>query len=649
MTKRPHPRPPASRHDITGGRERDRKAGSSPLPLGNAPDYKPAARARWAAILAAMVFGAAMLTQSAWFQQTASATFDETLYLSCALETVRIGRLDPTLALKGTAPLPVLLEWLPTAIRAGGRERPDRWQGMLEDPPLVTSARRTTACVIGLPLLVAVSSWLTRRRGVMAGILGAGLTAFSPSILAHISLAATDACFALFSVLALAALVWHVSRPSWPRGILAASLTGAAMAAKYSGVFLLPVALVAFLLRGLARGESTVVLPPRDGRSRNRLARVFLHAAGNMILFATIAALFCWALHGFAFAEISRIDGFHEPGTPSWMQRLAGRSLPSPLVGCLAQHLHNVRGQPAFLMGMTSMTGWWFYFPYAAMFKSTPVELFIAAAVIVLGAIGWSAALGRGRCAVPESAGQVGNLPPIARQVGNLPYVFDYAPWLWWSALVAYGVMMLGVRVQIGQRYLLPMYPLLLLIAGDLFGSFTARRSVAFRWGCAVIVGAAVAAQAVFAWMVAPHYLAYFSPLVGGPEHGHRLLGDSNIDWGQDLPSLRKTIQDGGYQRVLLSYFGTATPAAYGIDAVEMRSAPRTSLMDFDCVAVSVNHLSGVYPFEDPRLWVLAGVAPTSRAGYSIMVYDLRSPDIRNGIGERMAQVAAETARPLPP
>jgi len=66
-------------------------------------------------------------------------------------------------------------------------------------------------------------------------------------------------------------------------------------------------------------------------------------------------------------------------------------------------------------------------------------------------------------------------------------------------------------------------------------------------------------------------------------------------------------------------------------------------------VAASVNHLSGVYPMEDPRLWALAGVEPTSRAGYSIMVYDLRSPPIRRSLGERLARIAAETAKPISP
>jgi len=34
---------------------------------------------------------------------------------------------------------------------------------------------------------------------------------------------------------------------------------------------------------------------------------------------------------------------------------------------------------------------------------------------------------------------------------------------------------------------------------------------------------------------VAPHYLAYFNELAGGPANGFKELADSNLDWGQDL------------------------------------------------------------------------------------------------------------------
>ena len=34
-----------------------------------------------------------------------------------------------------------------------------------------------------------------------------------------------------------------------------------------------------------------------------------------------------------------------------------------------------------------------------------------------------------------------------------------------------------------------------------------------------------------------PNYIAHFNFALGGPRGGIELLGDSNLDWGQDLPA----------------------------------------------------------------------------------------------------------------
>jgi hypothetical protein len=92
------------------------------------------------------------------------------------------------------------------------------------------------------------------------------------------------------------------------------------------------------------------------------------------------------------------------------------------------------------------------------------------------------------------------------------------------------------------------------------------------RWVRWLIVGclALSAAEAIWIW---PDYLAYFNLLAGGPSNGYRHLVDSSLDWGQDLKELRRWLDahpaDDG-QRVYLSYFGTALPRYYKIDAVKL-------------------------------------------------------------------------------
>ena len=76
--------------------------------------------------------------------------------------------------------------------------------------------------------------------------------------------------------------------------------------------------------------------------------------------------------------------------------------------------------------------------------------------------------------------------------------------------------------------------------------------------------------QAVSAVGIYPHFLAYFSPIVGGPAQGYQHLVDSSLDWGQDLPGLKHWLDQNRRpgEPVYLSYFGTGEPDHYGIEAV---------------------------------------------------------------------------------
>ncbi len=63
---------------------------------------------------------------------------------------------------------------------------------------------------------------------------------------------------------------------------------------------------------------------------------------------------------------------------------------------------------------------------------------------------------------------------------------------------------------------------------------------------------------------------------VGGPKHGYKHLVDSSLDWGQDLPTLKKWLDENAAEdeRVYLSYFGTSAVDKYGIAALPLPSSP---------------------------------------------------------------------------
>src|SRR5205823_6222608 len=93
-----------------------------------------------------------------------------------------------------------------------------------------------------------------------------------------------------------------------------------------------------------------------------------------------------------------------------------------------------------------------------------------------------------------------------------------------------------------------------------------------------------------------------------------KYLSDSNLDWGQDLKGLGNFLKKQGDCEVLLSYFGTAVPMAYGIRAQGLPTLWEYPKFDHinsaspkkEFCAVSVTNLQGTY-FSDHRLygWLL--------------------------------------------
>jgi hypothetical protein len=192
--------------------------------------------------------------------------------------------------------------------------------------------------------------------------------------------------------------------------------------------------------------------------------------------------------------------------------------------------------------------------------------------------------------------------------------------------VLVYAAVSLALGPQIGHRHLLPLYPFLFVAAGDA----AARLAVWRRPTGAVLVGVLGLWYALGTLLVHPHHLAYFNEVAGGPANGWRQLVDSNLDWGQDLKRLRHWMDEHGVARVKLSYFGSADPAYYGIEADFLPGymAPRPArvtreIHPGDLVAVSATNLQGVYldAGDRPLVERLRSLEPVGRVGFSIFVY----------------------------
>jgi hypothetical protein len=249
-----------------------------------------------------------------------------------------------------------------------------------------------------------------------------------------------------------------------------------------------------------------------------------------------------------------------------------------------------------FLAGELSSEGWWYYH-LAAWFFKTPLPL--------VGLTMWAIGAWLG---------------------GQAPGKRAYAVFVPIALLFAFNSVFNSL--QIGMRHVLSACPLIIVAASPWLAwclrlPWSGRRRV---WAVAAAVG--MAWYAIGTMAVSPRYLQFFNELGGGASGGHRMLVDSNIDWGQDLIRLREYMADEGIERINLAYFGRVHPGVYGIDFVPLESETQRGP-----TAISASFLMGrpYFWYKRGRMgWVahdtytwLQKHEPVARVG-AMFVYDLQ-------------------------
>jgi len=320
-------------------------------------------------------------------------------------------------------------------------------------------------------------------------------------------------------------------------------------------------------------------------------ARQVVVLLGVLLVFALVAWALVWASYGFRYTAFSAAttgkDAFlgqvqDQPGIVGRVLSTARQHhlLPEAYIYASLLTVQFANERAAFLNGQFATTGWLWYFPYAFSVKTTIAAMLIGVLALAALVVRWKDEGGTGW--TRARAGLYAGTPLLAL-VG------------------IYGVFALASNLNIGHRHLLPIYPALCILAGG--AAFWIRplfsraqsdppqtgRERRARKAQAVVVGPSfssarralgVATLALLAWHVAesisvrPSYLAYFNQLAGGPSQGYLHLADSSLDWGQDLPALKQWLDGERLQRgdgnVYLSYFGTARPEYYGIQATPL-------------------------------------------------------------------------------
>lgn len=399
----------------------------------------------------------------------------------------------------------------------------------------------------------------------------ATLWAFAPNWIAHTSLATTDAMVTMTFALTGLAIWYYRQQPTWRNGVLAGVAVGLTLAAKVSGLLILPISGILLLTTW-------------------RPSWTWWESIKQWAFLLPVAALTVWAFYGFEVRPVS-YAAFPLPAATYWDS-----------VRTVFGHVEG--GHVAFLQGEISADGWLHYFIIAYLVKTPlPVLLLLFASLFTL--------LTRRQLWTSRDA--------------------------WLPATLLFVVASYS-RLNIGYRHILPIVPFVWLLI--VWGSRWWQTQILRRILLVLLVWYGVDSV----WQ-APNYISYFNLVSRGL--AETLLGDSNIDWGQDFWNLLDYTEKNG---VIISYSGFLDPAEYGLVTLEID--PETGFVaNFAPAnpreghyAISVNHLQGTLIREPDAFAWFRDKVPSKKLGGSIYVYDV-PPTVR---GDWIAHCTAPLS-PLQP
>ena len=415
---------------------------------------------------------------------------------------------------------------------------------------------------------LVVFAWSRRLYGNAGGLLSLSLWVLCPNILAHTRLVTTDMGATAIGVMATYAFWLYLKSPSKKRALLSGFCLGLAQLTKFSLILLYVLWPLLALVEYLAEPTKRAV---------KRLLRDALIVVGLSIFVIDAGYLFEGVgipLGQYEFASASLTKPV-EPGTrrPTSSDALLNGAykyrinrfrdtllglLPVPLpkhylLGFDDQKLEaegiprkfvnpnatgalgdQIDGYPVYLDGVLAQKSWWYYYVFTLIYKVPEgTWLLVLASLVVL-------ALSK-RCRAP---------------------FFDEFAVLLVPAVVLF-VMSIFTNINLGLRYVLPIFPYVFISVGKLapwaFGLSIPRRRAA--WG---FIASCLVATSLAMYSVNPHFLAYLNAVSGGPSRGAQHLIDSNLDWGQDLTTLRRWIEaNAPTERIGLAYFGQIHPKIF--------------------------------------------------------------------------------------
>ncbi len=406
---------------------------------------------------------------------------------------------------------------------------------------------------------IVVYFWARKDFGPLHAVIAVFFFTLLPPVLAHAGLATTDMALTAFVGASFLSGIACLEKPSLRSGLVFGVCTALAVVSKFSS---LPFLAVAFAAAGLVWIVQKRGVP---GGALTGKAKPLCAAIACIVLIV-------WAMYRFSFGHSAFL----------------GMRVPAPeLFDGIQQVInHNRVGHPAYLLGMLSLHGWWYYYPVVLAVK-TPLPFL---ALTAIGAVICWKATRRGGF------------------IFALPLAFSLS-------ILAFAM---SGHINIGVRHILPVYVGFSIVAAvaavRLFemGATDAKA----KWGvvalAAWMAGTSLAAH--------PDYLAYFNAFAGGePE---RVLVDSDLDWGQDLKRLATRLQEAGAREVAFTPFTIANFRSQGFPPVTPGN-PQYPSPGWNAVSLTywkTTRLGLEYAHPEAQLWP-DRIKPDERVGKGIFLW----------------------------
>jgi len=446
--------------------------------------------------------------------------------------------------------------------------------------------------VLGTVLIFHLS---IRCFGLASATASAWLWAFCPLVIAHGILLPPDiAAAVMLLAIVLAASSWYRT-PDTSHSLLVGLVVGLGLLVKFTLVACCP---VLFVLSFMTLWKSKDSLNFRD------LLKCYCLASLTMIV--TVNAAYDW--QG-SFMRLGDFEFISEAlGGSSGEQLAIGNMFRDRMLGlcpvCLPKEFilgidvqyrdFEINGFYPYMLGQWKQDGFPLFYVWYYLLK------------MPVGLIG---------------LGIVGLMGVVFRRV----HVRERAPFTLLAILAVFIFVSVSSCMTLNwcQRYSLVSLPLLCVLAGAPWQAFTTRFPRIFLW---VVTSTSIAMGIYYA----PHSIAYFNALAGGPANGQYMFHGNSCDWGQDALRVGEWCKQFPERRPLaIATCGYPnTLAVYGVSADHIRfdleySAAFETPIRGAPVMLHGWHIVSVMHLLDPRspYHPLLFLPPTDRIGFTHRVY----------------------------